>query len=261
VILKHKGGGETFYKEYGDPSLPAVVLLHGLGADHSLWAPQVEPFADAGLYVLTPDLLAHGRSSRVKTLSLADWERQILDLLAEKGIERCIPIGVSMGGVIALSFAANHPERIEKLVVSDTFAELKTVQERVLGFSQVIGFRLFRLLGHKTFARGMASAYKATYAGRAREYMEKTSLDADFDQLILARKAINKIDVLDKLKVFEQPALVLVGEEFGDSFVEINKKIANALQDARFVQLKKSMDPSNLVNSEDFNREVLNFLI
>ena len=53
-------------------------------------------------------------------------------------------------------------------------------------------------------------------------------MSADFDQLLLARKAINKIDVIERLKGFDRPALVLVGDEFGKNFVEINKKIADA---------------------------------
>ena len=82
--LKNKDGSETFYKEYGDPSHPAVVLLHGLGAEHSMWEPQITPFTDAGCYVLVPDLLGHGKSLKVTALSLADWEDEILDLLKER---------------------------------------------------------------------------------------------------------------------------------------------------------------------------------
>jgi hypothetical protein len=49
-------------------------------------------------------------------------------------------------------------------------------------------------------------------------------------------------------------------QAFGDRFIEMNNKIAQALREPRFVVLERSMDPSNLVNPTDFDREVLAFL-
>ena len=154
----------------------------------------------------------------------------------------------------------NHPEMVNRLVLADTFGELKTVQEKVLGFSQVIGFRIYKLLGGKMLARGMAAAYKAPFARRAKEYFSQVSLNADFDQLILARKAINRIDAVGKIDGAHMPTLVLVGDQFGNSFVEINRKIANGIKGSTFTILKNAMDPSNLVNPDDFNQAVLQFL-
>ncbi len=96
--------------------------------------------------------------------------------------------------------------------------------------------------------------------GLAKDYSSQVALEADFDQLILARRAINRIDVVEQLRHLKTPTLVMVGDQFGQFFIEINRKIANAIQDAQFVVLKEAMDPSNLVNPASFNREVLTFL-
>lgn len=69
-----------------------------------------------------------------------------------------------MGGVIALSFVLDYPDMVDKIIISDSFGELKSISERMLGFSQVIGFRLFKLLGNKSLAKGMESTNKADYA-------------------------------------------------------------------------------------------------
>lgn len=260
MIIKNPDGTRTFYRETGDPANEAIVLLHGIGADHKMWKPQVQEFADNGYFVLAPDLLGHGKSSEVRTLELRTWENQINELLKQKDLSRCILIGVSMGGVIAQSFVVNNPERVSRLILSDTFGELKTLQEKVLGFSQVVGFRAYKVLGTRMLAKGMASAYKASFAKQAREYFSKESLNANFDQLILARKAINKIDVIHKINGDGIPTLILVGDQFGKSFVEINRKIAEGIKGSKFVVLRESMDPSNLVNPVGFNNEVLTFL-
>jgi len=259
-MIQNTDGTQTFYREFGDPANEAMVLLHGIGADHNMWRPQMEKFAGQGYFVLIPDLLGHGKSSKVKALELRDWENQINDLLRDKNINQCVLIGVSMGGVIALSFAVNNPDKVSKLIVSDTFGELKTFREKILGFAQVAGFRLYKVLGVKMLAKGMASAYKAPFAREAREYFSEVSLKADFDQLILARRAINKIDVIEKLRGINIPSLIMAGDQFGESFVEINRKIAVAIGGSKFVMLKEAMDPSNLVNPVEFNREVLTFL-
>ena len=260
VIVENSAKTKTYIEEVGNSNNEAVLLLHGIGADHKMWEPQLPVFAENGYYVLAPDLLGHGKSSKVNTLELSDWEDQINELLRHKNVSKCHLVGVSMGGVIAQSYAMNNPEKVSRLVLSDTFGELKTVQEKLLGFSQVVGFRIYKLLGGKMLAKGMVSAYKAPFAVQAKEYFSQVSLNVDFDQLILARKAINKIDAVGKIDGDRIPTLVLVGDQFGQSFVEINRKIANGIRGSIFMVLKNSMDPSNLVNPDDFNQVVLQFL-
>lgn len=260
MIVNNPNGTKTCFEEAGNSNHEAVLLLHGIGADHKMWELQLSVFAENGYYVLAPDLLGHGKSSKVNTLELSDWEDQISELLRYKKVSKCHLVGVSMGGVIAQYYTLNNSEKVCRLVLSDTFGELKTIQEKVLGFSQVIGFRIYKLLGSKMLAKGMASAYKAPFAERAKGYFSQVSLKVDFDQLILARKAINKIDAIGKINGTLIPTLVLVGDQFGQSFVEINRKIANEIKGSTFMVLKNSMDPSNLVNPDDFNQAVLQFL-
>ncbi|MEM7649461.1 MAG: alpha/beta hydrolase, partial [Cyanobacteria bacterium P01_A01_bin.70] len=119
---------------------------------------------------------------------------------------------------------------------------------------------VFKHIGAATMAKGMAFTYKAPFAKPAKDYFSQVALAADFDQLILARRAINRIDVVEQLRHLKIPTLVLVGDQFGQSFIEINRKIANAIKDAKFIVLNEAMDPSNLVNPASFNQEALAFL-
>jgi hypothetical protein len=58
-------------------------------------------------------------------------------------------------------------------------------------------------------------------------------LDADFEQLALARKAINQIDAIRKTEGDGIPTLVMVGDQFGDAFIEINRKIADGIKGSK----------------------------
>ena len=260
MILNNPDGTQTYFEAVGDRSGKPILLLHGIGADHTMWHKQVRPYADAGYYLLMPDLFGHGCSSKLEHIDLSTWHKQLNWLLASQAVSSCYLIGVSMGGVIAQSFVTEYQAKVEKMVISDSFGELRTVKERLLGQAQLIGFYLFKVLGNRRLANTMRTAYKAAYAQEARDYFEQVSLQVDLTQMILARKAINQIDVLEKLKSVVTPTLVIVGADFGPAFIDINAKIANALPNAELVILEQAMDPSNLVNPIEFDRRVLQFL-
>ncbi|MBO8173268.1 MAG: alpha/beta fold hydrolase [Bacillaceae bacterium] len=260
MILKTSDQHELYYETYGDPHAPPLLLLHGIGADHKMWAPQIEHYPSNGYFVITPDLRGHGKSSKVDTLSMTDWIRDLQELLDHLQIESCSVIGVSMGGVIAQQFAVSHPERVQALILCDTFSELTTFWEKWLGFSQYLGFHVFKWLGNPLFARLMASAYKPAYAGNARDYFYRKSLEADFSQLILSRKVINRVKLLKHLNKIKVPVLVLSGDGFGRQLVKMNQELADHIPGAVFKVLKGGMDPSNLVCPEAFDGEALPFL-
>ncbi|MBV8923879.1 MAG: alpha/beta hydrolase [Bradyrhizobium sp.] len=112
-------GGRAF-----DGSLPAVVLIHGAGFDHSAWALQSRWFAHHGFAVLVPDLPGHGRSPGppLKTIAeMADWTAALLEAA---GAASARLIGHSMGSLIALETAARHPAKVSALGLIGTAATM-----------------------------------------------------------------------------------------------------------------------------------------
>jgi len=113
-------GAEAFVATGGKPldtSLPAILMLHGAGFDHSVWALQSRWFAHHGHAVLAPDLPGHGRSEGepLKTIAaLADW---CAALIAVAGFKSAYAVGHSMGALIALDLAARHPEKVTRLAL------------------------------------------------------------------------------------------------------------------------------------------------
>ncbi len=253
-------GKVTNFKTYGNKNNTSILLIHGLGAELSSWKNQFQEYSKNGYYVIAMDMYGHGESSNLNSLNLDEWDNQILNLLDYLDIKKVIICGVSMGGVIAQYFTVKHSERIKVLIVSDSFGELKTVKEKSVGFFQIIGFYILKILGRKRAAKLVSSAYKYEFATQAKVYMYNQMLNANISQLVKARKIINKIDVLNDLKQLDIPSLVIVGVCFGNSFIKINKKIADSINNSKFVKLKNSMDPSPLVNPTEFNYEVFKFL-
>jgi pimeloyl-ACP methyl ester carboxylesterase len=122
------GGKEVFAGTGGrdfDPSLPAIVFLHGAGMDHSVWALVARAFAHHGFSVLAPDLPGHGRSTGPALTSiaaLADWTVALIDAARVKAARL---VGHSMGSLVALETAARHPQKITALGLIATAAPMR----------------------------------------------------------------------------------------------------------------------------------------
>ena len=120
-------GADTFVATGGrpfEPSLPAVVLLHGAGFDHSTWALHSRWFAHHGYSVLAPDLPGHGRSSGKPLPTIADMADWTAALLDAAGARQARLVGHSLGSLIALETAARHPDRVSGLSLIGTAATM-----------------------------------------------------------------------------------------------------------------------------------------
>jgi pimeloyl-ACP methyl ester carboxylesterase len=112
-------GGRDF-----DPALPAMVLLHGAGFDHSAWALHSRWFAYHGFSVLAPDLPGHGRTPGPALCSITEMADWVAALLESVRAAKAHLIGHSMGSLIALETAARHPQKVSALTLIGTAAAM-----------------------------------------------------------------------------------------------------------------------------------------
>ena len=96
---------------------PVLLLLHGLGCDHTTWTPVIDLLARR-YTVIAPDLLGHGRSDKPRAdYSVGGYANGMRDLLTCLGIDKVTVVGHSFGGGVAMQFAYQFPERTERLVL------------------------------------------------------------------------------------------------------------------------------------------------
>lgn len=126
--MKLTVGGNSIFGATGgkdfDPSLPAVVFVHGAGMDRTVWSLQSRYFAHHGYSVLAVDLPGHGLSQGTALSSIeaiADWLQELLDAA---GVETAAVVGHSMGAISALEFAARHPGRARALALLGVAASM-----------------------------------------------------------------------------------------------------------------------------------------
>jgi pimeloyl-ACP methyl ester carboxylesterase len=96
---------------------PVILLLHGLGCDHTTWSPVIGELAKS-FTVLAPDLLGHGQSAKPRAdYSVGGYANGMRDLLTVLGIDKVTVVGHSFGGGVAMQFAYQFPERTERMML------------------------------------------------------------------------------------------------------------------------------------------------
>jgi len=131
-------------KCYGSHNAPPLVILHGLFGSLDNWAGQSSTLAEH-YQVWALDLRNHGRSDWDEDTSYSAMSEDLLEFIDAQGFDRILLLGHSMGGKVAMQFALDHPQRVEKLIVVDiapvlypphhdeVFAGLKSVDLNSLG--------------------------------------------------------------------------------------------------------------------------------
>ncbi|WP_122089544.1 alpha/beta fold hydrolase [Halalkalicoccus subterraneus] len=102
-----------------DGAGPPLVFLHGGWLSAESWAGQRDRFGNE-YRIVVPDLRGHGRTgpSDACRYSVGLMADDLDSLLTELGIEECVLCGLSLGSMVAQSYAANHPERIRGLLLA-----------------------------------------------------------------------------------------------------------------------------------------------
>jgi len=151
----------TFYTDDGS-GLP-LLFIHAFPLNSSMWRAQRRDLSTF-YRVLTFDLPGFGRGGPFPdAFSLDDAADMAVTLLDDRGIDRAVVCGCSMGGYIALSILRRHPERLSGLVLSNTRAtadspaaqQNRTAQAakvRAGGMQDLRDEMLGKLLGETTVA-------------------------------------------------------------------------------------------------------------
>jgi 2-succinyl-6-hydroxy-2,4-cyclohexadiene-1-carboxylate synthase len=106
-------------KTYGDPDNPAILFLHGFMGSGADWTAIIQGLM-IHYYCITVDLPGHGKTrvrQSKKDYAMPGVAENLVRMLAELRIRKCIVVGYSMGGRLALYLALHYPDRFFKGVL------------------------------------------------------------------------------------------------------------------------------------------------
>jgi 3-oxoadipate enol-lactonase len=250
-------GVDLFYRMDGTPDGPALLLSHSLGMDLAMWAPQLQVFGER-FRVVRYDGRNHGRSAVVPgACSMEDLGRDALALLDALHLKRVHFCGLSQGGMVGMWLSSHAPERVDRLVLCNTAAQMDA--------SAVWNARIeaVRRGGMEAVAEGVLERwFTAGFRARRPDVIaaaRRTLVATDPDGYVACCGAIRDQDQRASLPSIRAPTLVIAGRFDAATPPAKGHAIAEAIPGARLVELDTA-HISNLEVPEEFGAAVAGFL-
>jgi 3-oxoadipate enol-lactonase len=201
----------VFWTEEGDPQAPALLLGCSLGATLAMWDAQAPALAER-FRLIRYDHRGHGRSDVPPgPYEIADFAEDVVELLDELEIERASYCGLSIGGMTGITLAAQHPRRVDRLVVccsspymppASAWAE-RAAAVRVAGSVDAVADRVVE----RWLTPGYAVEHPDVHA-RLRAMLAASPPDG----YVASCGAIERMDLRPLLADVRAPTLVVAGE-------------------------------------------------
>jgi len=249
---------QVHYREDGPPDGPPLLMINSLGADLSMWEPQVAALS-AGHRMIRYDARGHGLSPVPPgRYGLADLGRDALALLDRLGIASADMCGLSLGGMTAMWLAANAPERVRRLVLCCTSALFGPPESWARRAATVLEDGTGAVAG-AVVARWLTPGYAAAHpdeTARLREMIAATPAVGYAGSCA----AIEEMDLRADLARIRARTLVIAGADDPATPPEHGAAIAAAIPGARFAIIQNAAHLGTYEQAAVANRLILEAL-
>ena len=228
----------------GRADAPVLMMCNSLGTDLHMWDPQAPAFARE-FRLVRYDRRGHGKSGVPKgPYTIEMLGRDALAVMDGLGIATVNWCGLSMGGMVGQWLGANAPERIDKLILSNTHSYYPDKQmwaDRIKGVSE----------------NGLAGAVDGTmerwftkeFRERAPDkiaMMREMFLKTQLDGFLGCCHAVRNMDLRDTHARITAPTLVIVGTKDPATPPAAGKEIQSRVKGAKLAEL----DAAHISNFE-----------
>lgn len=259
-------GLDVHYEEHGEGD--PLILIHQAHSDSRLWKNQVDALSDE-YRVITYDIRGHGRTggSDTDVYSVDLFANDLRQLITALNIERPIICGSSLGGMIALQYAATYPDDISALIVAGTTPpESKTPPSSLQRFIARAAPIFIRVVGYQrsiSLLNSIAQLLGGDTAGdqerkdrlRGDQTYEKTA--QEFSKVFNATLNFHEASV--DLPNISAPTLALFGEYEAEMFAEARECLEQGIEDLRVEIIPEAGHTSHVDNPDEFTDIVREF--
>jgi pimeloyl-ACP methyl ester carboxylesterase len=232
---------------------PAVLLLHGMFVDRRTWQGVMQTLADE-LRLVAPDLPGFGESEKPPPnrfpYGLEAFADAVAGLYAGLRLGRVAVVGHGLGGAVALTLAARHPELVSRLVLVDTLCYETKLDPRLrLALLPLVGSFVFKQLwGRSTFRsffRSQLLAPRSTVPSwRIDDYYETFNAPAARGSALATwRATIDTRSVVAKTARIQAPTIVVWGRQDRMIPAGYGQRLAREIRGAGFELLDAGHSP------------------
>lgn len=250
----------TAWRRYGQGR--PLVLVHGVGMQQAVWAPQIEALA-RDHEVITYDLLGHGHSVLPPVQAqLSDYTAQLSQLMDDLGRPAASIVGHSMGALVALDFAVHHPHRCTAVVAMNAVfcrsaEQRQAVTQRAAALREV---------GHEanvedTLQRWFGSPVPATLHAAAQLSRQMLAgVNAEGYARTYGVFATADAAHADHLAGLRVPSLFITGEFDPNSTPDMSRAMAQRVPGAQLQVLTEARHMMSLTDPDRVNAALAHFL-
>ena len=250
----------------GDASKQTMVFWSSLMLNGSMWKFQYEAFK-SDYRVILIDSPGHGESEALrKTMDLRDSAQCVVDILDNLGIEKCILIGNSWGGMLASVFPAYFPSRTITSIGINARGSLCT-QEETIKFTVAANFLGLCASMPRFMANFLGSLFPGNDAQTSKPdmlaYLQNVIAKDDPKSLAWALRSmlIGRKDVRHLANSIKDiPVLIIAGEEDSQFPVWAVRQLADSIPSGRFVVIGQTGHLSALETPGPVNEVITSFL-
>jgi 3-oxoadipate enol-lactonase len=175
-----------------------------------MWRPQLEALQDTFRPVAV-DLRGHGRSPVPPgSYCIEDLGQDVLDTADELGIERFSYVGLSLGGMVGMWLAAEHPARVDRLALICTSAHMPPASDWRDRAARVRSFGM-TAVADAVVSRWFTADFAAQHPAVVAAYVA-TVASAPADGYAACCEAIAEMDLRDRLPAITAPTLIVAGD-------------------------------------------------
>jgi len=252
-----------------------VVLLHGGGLDNARlsWGLLIPELAKNHL-VIAPDLPGYGQTDKPDVIyDLAYYNQFFPEFMDALGIKQANLVGISMGGAISIGYALIHPERINRLILVDSYGLQRKTAFHQLSylFVNIPGVRslTYWLIKSRPMVRYSLKMILKRSGSVTDELVEKvyeqllipgvTRAFSDFQNAELTWDGLKTV-FMDRLQEIKAKTLIIHGGK--DSLVplEPSREAHEKIQNSEFKIMAGCGHWPQRDNPEEFNQVVREFL-
>jgi 3-oxoadipate enol-lactonase len=216
----------------GKRGSPALVFTGSLGTDLTMWLPQSDVLKPH-FCTLRYDIRGHGASEVPPgPYSMDDLGSDLVALMDRVGIERASLCGLSIGGMISMWVAAHAPERVNRLVLCCTSAQL-TPAESWLERAAIVRAHGVEAIADTVLGRWFTPGFASAHPDLI-EQMRETLVATPREGYAGCCEAIAAMDLTADLPSITAPTLVISAAEDPSIPPEHGRRIAELIPGARF---------------------------
>jgi 3-oxoadipate enol-lactonase len=257
-IIKADDGCPIYVEVEGDDDAPALMLSNSLGTNLHMWDEQAGDFAEH-FRLIRYDRRGHGQSGvPAGPYSMERFGKDVIAVLDALEIERTNWCGLSMGGMVGQWLGANAPDRVEKLVLSNTnfyYADKGPWQDRIKFVSEKGLDALVDANMQRWFTEDFRSKAPQTMA-RMKGMFVATKVPG----YIGCCEAIRDMDFRASNPSIGAPTMVVVGTKDPATPPSAGEAIAKQIAGAKLVSLDAA-HISNMEQPQAYTEAVLDFLL